>query len=83
MPPWLSLAIDSFWPMLYAGVTFTIPLTLISFALGLSLGFIVAWHDYMARSHYSTLFAFMSGLFAAPRYWYSFSLFSMPCPGWV
>ncbi|AXU93867.1 MAG TPA: amino acid ABC transporter permease [Erwinia persicina] len=42
MPPWLSLAIDSFWPMLYAGVTFTIPLTLISFALGLSLGFIVA-----------------------------------------
>ncbi|MBD8162521.1 amino acid ABC transporter permease [Erwinia persicina] len=42
MPSWLSLAIDSFWPMLYAGVTFTIPLTLISFALGLSLGFIVA-----------------------------------------
>lgn len=42
MPAWLTLAIDSFWPMLYAGVTFTIPLTLISFALGLSLGFIVA-----------------------------------------
>ncbi|MTD28360.1 amino acid ABC transporter permease [Erwinia sorbitola] len=42
MPAWLTLAIDSFWPMLYAGVTFTIPLTLISFVLGLSLGFIVA-----------------------------------------
>ncbi|BCQ46542.1 L-cystine ABC transporter permease [Erwinia rhapontici] len=42
MPAWLTLAIDSFWPMLYAGVTFTIPLTLVSFALGLSLGFIVA-----------------------------------------
>jgi cystine transport system permease protein len=42
MPAWLTLAVDSFWPMLYAGVTFTIPLTLISFALGLSLGFIVA-----------------------------------------
>lgn len=41
MPAWLTLAIDSFWPMLYAGVTFTIPLTLVSFALGLSLGFIV------------------------------------------
>lgn len=42
MPAWLTLAIDSFWPMLYAGVTFTIPLTLISFVLGLSLGFLVA-----------------------------------------
>ena len=42
MPPWLTLAIDSFWPMLYAGLTFTIPLTLISFVLGLSLGFLVA-----------------------------------------
>ncbi|MEJ4045369.1 amino acid ABC transporter permease [Erwinia sp. SLM-02] len=42
MPAWLNLAIDSFWPMLYAGLTFTIPLTLISFILGLSLGFIVA-----------------------------------------
>lgn len=42
MPAWFNLAIDSFWPMLYAGLTFTIPLTLISFILGLSLGFIVA-----------------------------------------
>ncbi|KQN64732.1 ABC transporter permease subunit [Erwinia sp. E602] len=42
MPTWLTLAIDSFWPMLYAGLTFTIPLTLISFVLGLSLGFLVA-----------------------------------------
>ncbi|WP_237387697.1 amino acid ABC transporter permease [Xenorhabdus sp. Sc-CR9] len=42
MPSWLSLALDSLWPMLYAGLTFTIPLTLITFALGISLGFIVA-----------------------------------------
>lgn len=42
MPDWLSLALDSFWPMLYAGLTFTIPLTLITFFLGLILGFIVA-----------------------------------------
>jgi cystine transport system permease protein len=42
VPAWFSLAVDSFWPMLYAGLTFTIPLTLIAFALGLTLGFIVA-----------------------------------------
>ncbi|SQK75331.1 L-cystine transport system permease protein tcyB [Tatumella ptyseos] len=42
MPAWLSLAAESFWPMLHAGLTFTIPLTLLSFVLGLSLGFIVA-----------------------------------------
>lgn len=42
MPDWFSLALSSFWPMLSAGLTFTIPLTLIAFALGLSLGFIVA-----------------------------------------
>lgn len=42
MPTWLPLAIDSFWPMLSAGLKFTIPLTLISFILGLSLGFVVA-----------------------------------------
>jgi len=42
VPAWINLAIDSFWPMLYAGLVFTIPLTLISFVLGLSLGFIAA-----------------------------------------
>ncbi|MCF6691058.1 amino acid ABC transporter permease [Raoultella terrigena] len=42
MPEFISLAISSFWPMLYAGLVFTIPITLISFALGLGLGFIVA-----------------------------------------
>ncbi|MFT3850248.1 MAG: amino acid ABC transporter permease [Propionivibrio sp.] len=42
MPPWLSLMIDSFWPLLSAGVFFTIPLTLLSFVGGLSLGFLVA-----------------------------------------
>lgn len=42
MPEFISLAISSFWPMLYAGLVFTIPITLISFFLGLLLGFIVA-----------------------------------------
>lgn len=42
MPDWFSLALSSAWPMLSAGLKFTIPLTLIAFALGLTLGFIVA-----------------------------------------
>ncbi|WP_118984560.1 amino acid ABC transporter permease [Photorhabdus sp. CRCIA-P01] len=41
-PSWFNLVLDSFWPMLYAGLTFTIPLTLITFTLGIILGFIVA-----------------------------------------
>ncbi|PQQ28680.1 amino acid ABC transporter permease [Photorhabdus hindustanensis] len=41
-PSWFNLVLDSFWPMLYAGFTFTIPLTLITFTLGIILGFIVA-----------------------------------------
>ena len=42
MPSWLSLMLDSFWPLLSAGIMFTIPLTLLSFAGGLALGFLVA-----------------------------------------
>lgn len=42
MPSWLPLVIDSFQPLLYAGLVFTVPLTVLSFAGGLSLGFVVA-----------------------------------------
>lgn len=42
MPAWLQLAADSFWPLLYAGLMFTVPLTLLSFAAGLVLAFFVA-----------------------------------------
>jgi len=42
MPAWLQLAADSFWPLLYAGLMFTVPLTLLSFAAGLVLAFLVA-----------------------------------------
>ncbi len=42
IPSWLQLMIDSFPSLLYAGIVFTVPLTLSSFALGLSLGFVVA-----------------------------------------
>jgi cystine transport system permease protein len=42
MPAWLHLMGDSLWPLLYAGLVFTVPLTLVSFAIGLALAFIVA-----------------------------------------
>ncbi|RYF59041.1 MAG: amino acid ABC transporter permease [Comamonadaceae bacterium] len=42
MPVWFQLVLDSFWPLLYAGLVFTIPLTIMSFTLGLALAFLVA-----------------------------------------
>ncbi|SIQ71045.1 amino acid ABC transporter membrane protein, PAAT family [Aeromonas hydrophila] len=42
MPAWLQLMIDSFWPLLSAGLIFTVPLTLITFVLGTVLGLSVA-----------------------------------------
>lgn len=50
MPAWLQLMIDSFWPLLSAGLIFTVPLTLITFVLGVLLGFLVA----LARLYGST-----------------------------
>lgn len=38
----LHILINSFWPMLKAGIEFTIPLTLIAFVLGLILAFLTA-----------------------------------------
>ncbi|BBS16616.1 L-cystine ABC transporter permease [Aeromonas caviae] len=42
MPAWLQLMTDSFWPLLSAGLIFTVPLTLITFVLGIVLGLSVA-----------------------------------------
>jgi cystine transport system permease protein len=42
VPAWLQLMIDSFWPLLSAGLIFTVPLTLITFVLGILLGLLVA-----------------------------------------
>ncbi|MBX9299062.1 amino acid ABC transporter permease [Chromobacterium vaccinii] len=42
MPPWLQLMADSLPSLLYAGLVFTVPLTLLSFAGGLALGLAVA-----------------------------------------
>jgi L-cystine transport system permease protein len=37
MPAWLHLMIESLWPLLYAGLVFTVPLTLASFLFGLTI----------------------------------------------
>ncbi|MET3898337.1 cystine transport system permease protein [Devosia sp. UYZn731] len=42
MPHWLDLMLTSLLPLLRAGILFTVPLTLLSFALGLAVGFIAA-----------------------------------------
>ncbi|MBL0438740.1 amino acid ABC transporter permease [Aeromonas caviae] len=42
MPAWLQLMTDSFWPLLSVGLIFTVPLTLITFVLGIVLGLSVA-----------------------------------------
>ncbi len=39
---WFKIMLDSFWPFLSAGLCFTVPLSLLSFALGLGLGFLAA-----------------------------------------
>lgn len=38
MPHWLHLMLDSLVPLLWACLTFTLPLTILSFAFGISLG---------------------------------------------
>lgn len=42
MPHWLQLMLDSLGPLLWAGLVFTIPLTISSFVLGLALGLVSA-----------------------------------------
>jgi len=42
VPPALQLMLDSLWPLLHAGLVFTVPLALLSFAFGLTLGFATA-----------------------------------------
>ncbi|SMQ71943.1 amino acid ABC transporter membrane protein, PAAT family [Devosia lucknowensis] len=42
MPHWLSLMLDSLPSLLWACIQFTVPLTLLSFVLGLMVGFLAA-----------------------------------------
>jgi len=39
---WLKIMLDSFWPFVAAGLLFTVPLSFLSFVLGLGLGFLTA-----------------------------------------
>ena len=38
----IQLLISSFWPLMKAGLKMTVPLTLVSFALGMILAFVTA-----------------------------------------
>ena len=57
MPDWLQLMADSLPTLLWAGLKFTIPLTILSFIFGLSLGLLTAlvrlfspvWLSFIAR----------------------------------
>ncbi|ORE85343.1 ABC transporter permease subunit [Aurantimonas sp. 22II-16-19i] len=42
MPDWLQLMLTSFWPLLRAGLVFTVPLAILSFGLGLAVGLLTA-----------------------------------------
>ncbi len=42
MPHWLQLMVDALPTLIWAGIKFTIPLTLLSFVLGLALGLLTA-----------------------------------------
>jgi len=42
VPHWLDLMLQSLGPLLWAALIFTVPLTLLSFVLGLTLGFFTA-----------------------------------------
>ena len=47
VPAWVQLMADSFWPLLHAGLVFTVPLTLMSFALGLALAFVAVSYTHL------------------------------------
>ena len=58
MPDWLQLMADSLPTLLWAGLIFTIPLTLLSFVLGLSLGLATAVARLFAPAPVAAIFRF-------------------------
>ena len=58
MPDWLRLMADSLPTLLWAGLIFTIPLTLLSFVLGLSLGLATAVARLFAPAPVAAIFRF-------------------------
>ena len=63
--------IDSFWPLLSAGLIFTVPLTLITFVLGIVLGLSVALARLYGPAPLVMLVRFYVWLFGARPCWCS------------
>jgi cystine transport system permease protein len=58
MPHWLALMIEALPSLLWAGIVFTVPLTLLSFGLGLGVGFVAALTRLFAPAPFSALVKF-------------------------
>ncbi|MCF3641327.1 amino acid ABC transporter permease [Rhizobium sp. TRM95111] len=58
MPDWLRLMADSLPTLLWAGLVFTVPLTLLSFVLGLALGLATAVARLFAPAPVAAVFRF-------------------------
>lgn len=76
----VGILIDSFPKILINGLTVTLPLTIISFALALVIALITALVQTAKIPVLRQLAGFMSGSSAAPRCWYSCSWCFTACP---
>lgn len=63
MPPWLSLMLESLPSLLWACLLFTIPLTLLSFGLGLGVGFVAALVRLFAPAPFAMVVRFYVWIF--------------------
>jgi cystine transport system permease protein len=63
VPHWLQLMLDSLGPLLRAGLIFTIPLTLLSFVLGLGLGLLTALVRLFGPAPLAAIFRFYVWIF--------------------
>ncbi|MDQ0560675.1 ABC-type amino acid transport system permease subunit [Rhizobium mesoamericanum] len=72
MQHWLQLMAESLGPLLWAGLIFTIPLTLLSFTFGLVLGLITAIARLFAAAPVAAIARFYVWV-EARRFWCSSS----------
>lgn len=63
VPAWLQLMIDSLGPLLWAALWFTIPLAILSFLLGVSLGLLTALVRLFAPAPFAALARFYVWIF--------------------
>lgn len=66
----MELFLESFWPMFRAGLTVSVPLMLVSFALGLVLAFIIALMRMSKLPPLRALHGSSSGSSVAHLCWY-------------